>query len=151
MRSLRRNSDMGRKTPKQKKEERSAIAADIASATTFVRPRHKPITEQNRLDIFVDSSPSAFAAAAHLNGQLCVEKFRLATVSPKTIPELELMAMVFGSHLGQFLGQTLRHLPIVVETTYWSDSQVCKAWLKSTKTLKNLARNRVKMNNIYKC
>ena len=49
------------------------------------------------------------------------------------------MAMAFGSQLGQFLQQTLQQWPIVVETTYWSDSQVCLAWLKSTKAFSQLS------------
>ena len=76
-------------------------------------------------------------------------KTRLAPVSPKTIPELELMAMALGSQLGKFVQQTL-HLPIVVDTTYYSDSQVCLAWLKSTKILKTFVRNRVHMIKHYK-
>ena len=39
----------------------------------------------------------------------------------------------------------------MVETTYWSDSQVCLTWLKSTKTLKTFVRNRVNMINNCKC
>ena len=50
-------------------------------------------------------------------------KTRFAPVSPKTIPELELMAMALGSQLGKVLQQTLHQLPIVLETTYWSDSK----------------------------
>ena len=78
-------------------------------------------------------------------------KTRLAPVSRKTIPKLELMAMALGSHLGKLLQQTLHHLPIVVEPTYWSDSKVCLARLKSTKTLKTFVSNRVNMINNYKC
>ena len=51
-------------------------------------------------------------------------KTRLAPVSQKTIPDLELMAMALGSQFGNFLQQTLQHLSIVVETTYWSVSQI---------------------------
>ena len=78
-------------------------------------------------------------------------KTRLAPVSQKTIPELELMGMALGSQIGQFLQQNLQHQAIVVETTFWSDSQVCLAWLKSTKTVKTFVRNRVNMINNYKC
>ena len=49
------------------KEEWSNNAAALANATTFIRPRQIPITEKNRLDIFVDSSLSAYAAADYLN------------------------------------------------------------------------------------
>ena len=76
---------------------------------------------------------------------------RLAPVSPKTIAEAELMAMALNSQLGKFLQQTLQHLPIVVETTCWSDSQVCLAWLKSTKTAKTFVRKRMNMIKNYKC
>ena len=77
-------------------------------------------------------------------------KTRLAPVSSKTTPKLELMAMSLSSQLGIFSQRTLQHLPIVVETTYWSNSQVCLSWLKSTKTLQTFARNRVSMINNYK-
>ena len=101
--------------------------------------------------MFVDSSLSAYAAVAYFHGELQIAKTRLAPVSPKTVPELELMAMALGSHLEKFLQQTLQHLPIVVETTDWSDSQVCLAWLRSAQTLKTFVRNRVNMINNYKC
>ena len=149
-RLLERKLDMGQELPEQKKEERKANTVDLANATTFVRPRHIPITEKNILDIFEDSSLSAYAAVAYFDGPLYMAKTRLAPVSPKTIHELELMAMALDSQLGKFLQQSLQHLPIVVETTYWSDSQVCLVWLKSTKTLKTFVRNRVNMIN-YKC
>ena len=110
--------------PEQKNEERKTIAADLADATTFVKPRPIPITEKNRLDIFVGSSLSAYAAVFYFNGELYMAKTRLVPVSPKTIPELELMTMALGSQLGKLLQQTLQHLPIVVKTTYWSESQL---------------------------
>ena len=78
-------------------------------------------------------------------------KTRLATVSQKTITELELTAMALDAQLGQFLQQTLQHQPIVVETTYCVNSQVCLAWLKSTKKLKTFVCNGVNMINNYKC
>ena len=73
--------------PKQMKEEWKTIGADLAIETTFVRPRHIPITEKNHLDIFVESSLSAYAAVAYLNEELYMAKTRFAPVSPKTIPE----------------------------------------------------------------
>ena len=113
--------------PKQKKEEWNTIVADLANATTFVRTRRIPVTHKNCLDIFVDSSLSGYAAAAYLNGELYMAITRLAPVSQTTIFEFELMAMGLGSELGNFLQQTLQHLPIVVETAYWSNSRVCLA------------------------
>ena len=106
--------------PEQKKEECKTITADLVNATTFVRPRHIPITEKNCVVIYVDSSFSAYAAVVYFNGELYMAK----TSIPKTIPELESMTMVLGSQLGKFLQQTLQHLPMVVETLYWSDSEV---------------------------
>ena len=60
---------MGPKTS-ETEEDWTAIAVDLANATTFVKPRHILITEKNHLPIFVDSLLSAYAAAAYLNGEL---------------------------------------------------------------------------------
>ena len=108
-RFLERKLDMGRGTTE--KEERR-IAANLANATSFIRSRHIATTQKNQKnhpDIFVDSPPSAYTAAAYLNGELYMANTRLATVSQKTIPELELMAMALGAQLGQFRQQTPCH------------------------------------------
>ena len=119
-RPLERKLDKGRRTTEQKKEECKTITADIVNATTFVRPRHIPITEKNCVAIYVDSSLSAYAAVVYFYGELYMAK----TCIPKTIPELELMTMVLDSQLGKFLQQTPQHLPMMVATIYWSDSEV---------------------------
>ena len=62
---------------KQMKEEWNTIAAGLANATTFVRPGHIPIIRK----VFVDSSLSAYAAAAYLNGELYMAKTRLASIT----------------------------------------------------------------------
>ena len=61
------------------------------------------------------------------------------------------MATALESLLEKFLQQTLQYLPIVVETTNCSYSQVCLAWPKSTKTLKTFVRNQVNVIYSYKC
>ena len=79
--------------PKQKKEKWNTMAADLANATTFVRPRYIPYTEKNCMDIIVDNSLAAYAAAAYHNGELYMAKTRLSSLSQKTILEVDLMAM----------------------------------------------------------
>ena len=70
--------------PEQKKEEWKTIAVNLAKAKTFLRPRYRSRTEKNLLDVFVDSSFSAYAAVAYHNDELYMAKTRLAPVSSKT-------------------------------------------------------------------
>ena len=62
--------DMGRKITETEERRMDCNAADLANATTFLRPSPIPITGKNHLDICVDTSFSAYAAVAYLNGEL---------------------------------------------------------------------------------
>ncbi len=109
-----------------------------------IRNRHTPTT----LHVFVDSSLKAYAAVAYVvnskQTSLLFAKTRVAPIKQRTIPELELMAMTLGVELATFVHGALKDHVTTLETVYWSDSQVCIAWLNSDKPTKTFVSNRVK-------
>ncbi len=81
------------------------LAGHMFDASTATQPRKivQDTEIPTTLHIYVDSSMSAYAAAAYINNSLLFAKAKVAPTKMRTIPELELMAMHLGSIMGQFL------------------------------------------------
>lgn len=133
------------KIPDDACEQWIAVSRALQDATAVAKRRIAPGPGgQYELNIFVDSSMQAYCAAAYLNGQLLCAKAKTAPIKQRTIPELELMAMVLGTTLAEFLREALCRMKIVYTTHFFSDSQVCLAWVTSSKTLRPFVANRVR-------
>ncbi len=103
------------------------------------------------LHIFVDASAKAYAAVAYIRlktgmeykVQLLFSKNRLAPLKQKiTIPRLELLAVLIGCRMMQFLKKTMKmdFKQCVLRT----DSECCLHWLKTVKPLGRFVENRIK-------
>ena len=108
------------------------------------------ITEQ-AFHIFCDASELAYGAVAYLQTiyeehpttvVLAMSRARLAPMSIKSIPRLELMAAVHGLALAETLHAAAPHLEPL--TQFWSDSQIVLSWIHShSRCLTTFVGNRV--------
>ena len=115
----------------------SEIAANLKRVPDIKVARYIPNAKggNNQLHCFTDASNQAFAAAVYLvteseSGQitssLIMAKSRVAPKREMTIPRLELMGMVIGSELLNFVK---KHLQLPISKAYlWSDSQIALHW-----------------------
>ena len=114
-------------------------------------PRNVIYDDKAVLHIFCDASAKAFGAVAYVcsggKSQLLTSKTRLAPIKEKTIPKLELTALLVGARLGHTLqGQ----LPGKFSTCYlWTDSQVALCWSTNNLSKDVYVRNRVKEISQY--
>ena len=98
---------------------------------------------------FCDASKKAYGAVYICQGDnvsFVIAKTRVVPMKSHTLPRLELMTAVAGSHLCKFLLKSLNHLNF--DATMWSDSQITLHWLFSKKELQQFVVNRV--NEIHK-
>ena len=98
------------------------------------------------LHIFCDASSKAYGAVAYLvtenSSKLITSKVRVAPVKNRTIPQLELTALLVGTKLGVHILQTLNHM-IISETSLWSDNEVALQWIKNDCSKLPYVKNRV--------
>lgn len=107
--------------------------------------------EYLELHVFVDASKVAYSVVTYFRLHhpidqrveitLLMGKARSSLKAEYSIPRLELIAAVIGSHLIQFLRESLN---ITVPTTLWSDFKCVLVWLKRLKILPTFVENRVK-------
>ena len=109
-----------------------------------------------QLLIFCDASVKAYAAVVYLRFKdgtnfqtnLLFAKMRLVPVGRKsslkhlTIPRLELLAMLIGVRVANFIVKELRIK--ISERILWSDSQCVLHWLKTSKPLSVFVENRIR-------
>ncbi|XP_036146040.1 uncharacterized protein LOC118646695 [Monomorium pharaonis] len=95
-------------------------------------------TSQVELHGFADASTLAYAAAVYLKvtsatGQITISllagKSKIASISPLTVPRLELSAALLLTRLTNFVQRSLPIEPVSV--TCWMDSTIVLAWIRS--------------------
>lgn len=105
---------------------------------------------ENELHTFVDASAHAYAAAVYLkvieaNGKvqtsLVITKNRLCPTKKITIPRLELMAILIGVRLTDFVNKEINLK--ISKFFIWSDSQCCLYWIVSNKEQSRFVKNRL--------
>ncbi|XP_074658623.1 uncharacterized protein LOC141911532 [Tubulanus polymorphus] len=100
--------------------------------------------------VFVDAGRcrSVYGAVAYLDQggeiQFILSRGRVAPLKQVTIPRLELMAAMLGAKLGQYICDELKQSYPVIETQYYSDSQIVLSWLRSDKKLSEFVANRIR-------
>lgn len=105
-------------------------------------PRH--VGRPAWVDVYVDASPKAYAAAAYVNmgdgqpSKLALARVKLAPIKPElTLPRLELMGALLGVRLYR---QFFPRLPV----RFWTDSRIVLAWIQGDPgRWKTFVRNRV--------
>ena len=125
---------------------------ELEQASEIVFPRPFDIQDNSivQLHIFTDASNVAYDASAYLKVEnpegvevrLVMSKTRVAPLKPMMIHRKELMAMVLGVRLCDYIKEALSIKD--VDTYYWSDSHVSLYWVKSDpKRWKPFVANRV--------
>lgn len=103
------------------------------------------LDESIELHIFCDASSDAYGAVAYTvnsdNSQIIMSKARVSPIKGKTIPQLELTAILIGCRLANYL---LSNLQCQVTNTYvWTDNLPCITWIKNNKSNIVYVKNRV--------
>jgi len=98
-----------------------------------------------KLHVACDASKKAYGAVIYICGgsqtSFVMAKTRVVPMKSHTLPRLELMAAVIGSHLCKFVLKSLHHLSF--DVTMWSDSQITLHWLLRKKKLQQFVANQV--------
>ena len=141
--------------PVELRDRWDAIAVDL-EGVKFVKPRSYFGSSQQiqRLQVFVDASPSAFGAAAYFvnNNQTAfiMAKIRVAPLKivgreKPTIPLMELMAALLGVQLATTIINAMKKARVdITEVTMWCDNQPVLFWIDELEPNKcKVIRNRV--------
>ncbi|XP_045116130.1 uncharacterized protein LOC123507385 [Portunus trituberculatus] len=101
--------------------------------------------ESCTLHIFCDASTKAYGAAAYIvtkeASNLLTSKARVAPIKKRSVPQLELTAMLVGTKLGNYIHETLKLN--LKETYLWSDSEAALQWLRKDNSTIPYVKNRV--------
>ena len=97
-----------------------------------------------RLHVFCDASAKAYGAVAYLchdnKTRLLTSRCRVAPLKTRTIPQLELTAVLVGCRLASHL---LEVLPKKFEVYVWTDNLPCLQWIASDRSTIVYVKNRV--------
>lgn len=98
------------------------------------------------LHAFCDASLKAYGAVAYIvtgnEVTLRTSNSRVAPLKNRTIPHLELTALLVGTRLTVYIQLVLKHLDIS-ETYLWSDNKVALQWIKNNNSEITYVKNRV--------
>ena len=104
----------------------------------IVFPRHVGPLEGAQLHVFTDASVNAYAAVVYIRNEvkgeitttLLASKTRVAPLKPITIHRMELLGMVLGVRLAEYIKESYQQIEWG-NVYFWSDSQVCLHWVKN--------------------
>ena len=128
-------------------EEWKELEAEFQQLSNLEIPRITASdTTPSTLHIFCDASAKAYGAAAYVvnesRSKLLTSKARVAPLKTKTIPQLELTALLVGTRLGVHVNHVLGNLTIN-KTYIWSDNESCLQWLRNDNSKIPYVKNRV--------
>lgn len=141
--------------PNQQKEQWREIETSFNGMSTMEFPRYVGVnnfdkSSEYELHCFVDASKKAYAAVVYLRIQQSQEiltnimfsKSKVAPIKEMSVPRLELMALVIGARVLNFVE---RNLDVKIgRSVIWSDSKCNLFWIQSTKMKPVFVENRVR-------
>ena len=112
------------------------LASDLSNLSTIRVPK---LVHVSRLDLYADSSKSAYGAAAFISDEnssySIITLARVAPIKQLTLLQIELMAVKLASNIYVYLSKTFQNeLKFSVETV-WTESKIVLSWLSSEKGL----------------
>lgn len=128
-------------------EQWKELETEFRQVHTFSFPRATIQKNESCIQhIFCDASAKAYGTAAYLTtsrqSHLLTSKARVAPVKTKTIPQLELTAILVGTKLASYILATLSDITIT-KTYIWSDSEAALQWVKNDNSNIPYVKNRV--------
>lgn len=135
--------------PKEIKEEWEKLKTDYISLSDFKIKRHIYTTGASyELHLFCDASSKGYGSVAYLNSEkegcnLVMSKSRVAPLNKKTIPQLELTAMVVGAKLGNYIRECFKNEIKINQEFIWSDSEIAIQWVINKNSKDTYVKNRV--------
>ena len=141
------NADWDEILPDAILQQWETIAAEISMLHTVpVTRKVGEAGESYQLHIFCDASSLAYGAVAYLTNSseshLVTSKARVSPIKTRTLPQLELTAILVGTKLGVYIHKVLCNVTIQ-RTCVWSDSEVALQWLRNDRSKLTYVQNRV--------
>lgn len=125
----------------------SAYVGYLGAVSSLVFSRCVTSEESVDLHVFADASTKAYGAVAYLkcssSVNFVIAKCKLAPVNGRTLPQLELCALVLAVDLSNFVKKSYERCMNIKSVTIWTDSSIVLHWLKSEKFKSQFVKNRV--------
>ena len=141
--------DWDQTLPDDIKEEWEKLKVDYGklSNVSFKRQIYTKGTSYE-LHLFCDASNKGYGSVAYLYSEyegcnLVMAKSRVAPLTKKTIPQLELTAIVVGAKLGNYIRESFENEITINQEFIWSDSEIAIQWVINKNSKDIFVRNRV--------
>ncbi|XP_068213370.1 uncharacterized protein [Palaemon carinicauda] len=127
-------------------EQWNELSKDLEKSLSISFSRGTNLEKADYLHIFCDASITAYGCEAYRAGgktsSLIMAKGRVAPIKELTVPKLELMALLLGARLCEFIFESFEENKFE-KIIIWSDSKVALGWLVTKINLPVFVKNRV--------
>ncbi|XP_068211787.1 uncharacterized protein [Palaemon carinicauda] len=127
-------------------EQWNELSKDLEKSLSISFSRGTNLEKTDYLHIFCDASVTAYGCVAYrVSGKtlsLIMAKGRVAPIKELTVPKLELMALLLGARLCEFIVETFEEDKFE-KIIICSDSKVALGWLVTKNNLPVFVKNRV--------
>ncbi|MEL7522828.1 MAG: hypothetical protein AAGJ80_14640, partial [Cyanobacteria bacterium J06553_1] len=133
--------------PPEIKGKWEKVREDLANVESLMVPRRVmtgrcPVT----LHVFCDASSLAYGSAAYVveddRSNLLMSRVRVAPLKTRSLPRLELTALLVGGRLISYLKKTLDSIEYK-EIYLWSDNEAALQWVRNNQSDITYVKNRV--------